>query len=766
MLREELKNITTTDLLVDKKISVRTRNCCMYANLNTLFDIVEYFESGRYFCSIRNLGKKSCLELVNICKEYIPQIELFDNADGLSKEEQQHQHQKEIENLIKTDLINSINKGLIKGEDILSYFDKVKNEILKNQYLSFIENYSNRTKNRLREISYGEFLTDFLFSPDNAFLKIDGVGRTSLEELVDLKHKIARELFNLVDLSEDKTLQFKKLVSQKGDIILDSFVEDFYMSNNHLPMFWILEQQLTKSKNHIIEIFISSFPILKNHQLSSLQELANKYGLSRERVRQLRNYVFHKFFDYTSVDVEDTKIYYNDISKLKKLIFNKEDWVYVTNVIKDPHYVYYASYDIESLMEHEQCTFSVEFVMQLIAYIFNDEYKLYGGFDTNNRDNLWKAVFLIKKDYADIFDLEGIRGDFCRVLTDKHSEYLLDIEEYIRNSQRWINFDYDKIDIITSIVKDLLLHEFGLYTEEVGENQIKIPANKDRNPSEVVYEILQTRGEQMHLEEIFVEFKKNMPEHKYSEENNADRLRPSLQKNEEITYRKRNSIYLLKKWEHIRSGTIRNAITEFLFDKDLPQKLDTITEYVRQYFPETNNKSIHSSMASGKNFILFKDNLYGLVSKDYPIEYEILVRDEQRKSFEQRLYDLEKFIAEHGHFPFYNSDGEEISLYYWWRRINKNSKNLTELQKIELERIKRQYSDYEIDKSMYEWLIQYNRLKSFVIENQKIPSLYSNDSERELYEWYIRTISNFLNLNDKQRGIIIEINKLISDVIR
>lgn len=766
MLREDLKNITTTDLLADKKISVRTRNCCMYANLKTLFDIVEYYESGRYFCSIRHLGKKSCLELENICKEFIPQIELSENADGLSKEEKQLQHQKEIENLIKTDLINSINKGLIKGEDILSYFDIVKNEILKNQYLSFIENFSNRTKNRLRGISYEEFLTDFLFSPDNAFLNIDGVGRKSLEELVDLKHKIGRELFNLVDLSEDKTLQFKKLVSQKGDIILDSFIEDFYMSNNHLPMFWILEQQLTKSKNHIIEIFISSFPILKNHQLSSLQELANKYGLSRERVRQLRNYFFDKFFGYTSVDFADTKSYYNDISKLKKLIFYKEDWIYVTKVIKDTHYVNYASCDLENLMENEQCTFSFEFVMQLIACIFNDEYKLYGGFDTNNRDNLWKSVFLIKKDYTVIFDFEGIREDFSCVLKDNYSEYLLDIEEYIKNSQRWIIFDYDKINIITSIVKELLLHEFGLYTEEVGANQIKIPVNKDRSPSEVVYEILQTRGEPMHLDEIFVEFKKNMPEHKYSEENNADRLRPSLQKNEEITYRKRNSIYLLKKWEHIRSGTIRDAITEFLFDKDLPQKIDAITEYVRQYFPETNNKNIYSSMASGKNFILFKDNLYGLVSKYYPIEYEILVRDEQRKSFEQRLYDLEKFIAEHGHFPFYNSDGEEISLNYWWRRINKNSNKLTELQKKELGRIKQQYSDYEIDKSIYEWLIKYNRLKSFVIENQKIPSLYSNDSERELYEWYKIAISNFLNLNDRQRGLIIEITKLISDVIR
>jgi hypothetical protein len=307
-----------------------------------------------------------------------------------------------------------------------------------------------------------------------------------------------------------------------------------------------------------------------------------------------------------------------------------------------------------------------------------------------------------------------------------------------------------------------LLHEFGLYSEDIDGNQIKIPANKERNPLDVVYEILQTKGMPMHLGDIFVEFKRIMPKHKYTQEDNPDRLRSYLQRHKDITFRKRSSIYLLKEWKHIRSGTIRDAIIEFLSANDLPQTVGTITKYVLQHFPETNQKNIHSTMFSGKSFIQFKNSLFGLANKEYSSEYEIIKQEEQQKTFEQRLTDLEKFIVENEHFPFSSSeDRNEKSLCHWWYRIVNGKQIVNEKQQIEVERIKTNYADFEIDKNTYEWDLNYNKFKLFILENRRIPS--AKDDEKFLYNWLRRTKDDFMNyrLREGQRKKYIELAKLI-----
>jgi hypothetical protein len=664
-----------------------------------------------------------------------------------------------IENLIKTDVISAINNKLIDSMDILSYLDVRQKEILKQKFKGHINGYSIRTQNRLKAVGFDNFVINYLFVEDKALLKIEGLGRKCLEEAIDLKNNMKDELLYLINLSEEDISKLN-LVRQKGDIILDSFVAEFYKTNNHLPMFWILEQQLTKNKNRSIEILIDSFPIFKDYQFQTLDKIATKYSLTRERVRQIRYNTFRKTFEITNELVEYKKD--DDVAKLMEWLCDKEDWKYATKVIQGSHLINQVSYDIDRQIEQEKCTFSVEFVMQLIGYIFKDEYTLYGGFDTNSRDKLWKSVLLIKKNLTDVFDFEGMREDFCSILTDNQTEYLLDIEEYIKNSQRWINFDYDKINDITSIVKDILLHEFGLYAEDVDGNQIRVPANKESSTLDVVYEILRTNGEPMHLKDIFVEFKRIMPEHKYTE---AAQLRPYLQRHEAISYRNRKSVYTLKEWEHIKTGTIRDAIVEFLLENDLPQTANDITEYVLQYFPETNIASIRTTMFNDtqKRFSFFKDNIFGLKDKEYPFEYELSEQQEVlRKSFEQRILDLELFIVEEGHFPFASSEKcKEGSLGRWWYRIINNKQKINDKQQAEVNRVKAQYAEYDTDKTTYEWNLNYNKLKCFLLENRRIPS--ARGDEKFLYGWLRRVKEDFENydLTEEQRQKYINLTKLI-----
>jgi len=618
-------------------------------------------------------------------------------------------------------------------------------------------------KNRLKIIGSDEFVTNYLFVEDNILLNIAGLGRKCLEEAVDLKNKIKEELLYLINLPEEDISRLN-LVRQKGDIILDSFVTEFYKTNNHLPMFWILEQQLTKNKNRSIEILIDTFPVFQNYHSRTFEDIAAKYDITRERVRQIRNDTFHSTFEITNEVIEYKKN--NDLIKYVELLQNKDDWKYILEFLQGIEVINQESLEIQEILKKEQCNLSAMFVLQIIAYIFRDKYLLLGGLSISNQSK--NNTFLICKEFADIFNFEKFIEEFSSHIAENETEYDLNIEDFLSNSTCWVHgIDLYKFDNIVRIVKDIILNEFHLYSNLDG--LITIPSRKERNPGDVVYDILKVKGEPMHLHDIFIEFKKIMPEHKYTQEDNPDRLRPYLQKHESISYRNRRSIYTLKEWEHIRTGTIRDAIINFLVDKDLPQSADDITEYVLLHFPETNIVSVRTSMFNDtqKRFSFFGNGLFGLASKEYPAEYEeIKQQEEQRKSFEQRLYDLEKFLSENDHYPFSSSDNEEEnSLYRWWRIINRDLK-LSENQKAEIDRIKNQYADFDTEKSVYDWFCHFKDFKLFVLENHRLPS--SNGPEKFLYGWFRRTKDDFLNdrLNEKQRTKYAEFFKEIKYVER
>lgn len=580
-----------------------------------------------------------------------------------------------------------------------------------------------------------------------------------IKSLTDQERELLLSLANLItdteEIIKEKMHQFSKYC---GDNL--SFAVSFYNKNGHLPMFWILEQYLIKDKNRDIEILKKSFNIFKDSTKLSLEEIAVQFSITRERARQIRNEIFSQTFEITDNTDHSQR---NNLIKYHQLLQNKEDWIYTLEFIKtnlNPE-----SFEIQERLKKEQCNLSFEFALQIMAYLFRDTFSLFGGFKISNKDRIWRNTFLIRKEYVDIFDFDKVKEEFSHKLAENTTDYLLDIDNYITNSQCWKQFNFGKADEITNIVKDILLYEYGLYSEDIDGYQIKIPANKERCSLDVVYEILQTKGEPMYLGDIFAGFKKIMPEHKYTLENNADRLRPFLQRHNDITYRKRSSIYLLKEWGHIKSGTIRDAIIEFLSSKDLPQAADDITEYIIQYFPETNIASIRTSMFNDtrNRFSFFQNNYFGLTNKEYPPQYEQIERQAgQRQSFEQRLTALEKFIVAYKHFPFSSSkDKNEESLYRWWSRVLNGKQKIDVIQQEHVDRIVANYADLETDKASYEWNLNYNKFKLFLLENKRVPS--AKDDEKFLYGWLRRVKDDFSNcrLSEEQRKKYIELAKLI-----
>ncbi len=668
MLKEELKDITIKELFDTGQISARTANCCDYSELNSLYDLIVYYEKFESFFKfkIKNAGQKTCLELDNLCKTYIPQIEA----------------EKECNDKI---------------EDTLQL----------------------------------------------------------IKELTIQERNILLSVANLVVNSEKK---FKKKIRQYSHYCSEQFVSDFYQKHCHLPMLWILEQDIKNNKSKEIDILVNSYNIFKNHHLLTIEELATNHGLSRERVRQIRINSFHTTFEINGGYDKKNK---NHLSSLNILLSNKEDWSYLLDVFENEDLICHESFEVQNHLKEERCSFSYEFFLHLLAYLFYDKYCILGGIDIANKSNVWINSFIIKREYAEIFDFEKLRVEFNNIIMSNESDYMLDIEDYIANSQCWIHYDYKKTFSLIKIVRDILLYEFCIYSDEI-DGYVKIPANKEKKPIDVIYDILYQTGRPMHLNEIFEKFKIILPEHKYTE---ASQLRPYLQRHEAISYRNRKSVYTLKEWGHIKTGTIRDAIIEFLSDSDLPQTAEDITEYVLQYFPETNIASVRTTMFNDtqKRFSSFSNNIFGLKSKIYPQEYELCEPQEiLRKSFEQRLLDLELFIVEEGHFPFTTSENnKESSLGRWWYRIINNLQQINDSQQEEVNRVKAQYAEYDMDKSIYDWNLNYNKLKCFLLENRRLPSTHEN--EKFLYGWLRRAKEDFQNnkFTEEQRQKYIYLAKLI-----
>jgi len=364
-----------------------------------------------------------------------------------------------------------------------------------------------------------------------------------INELTEQEREILLSLTNLIGETENIIKEKEKIFSKhcKYDF---SFAIDFYLSNGHFPMFWILEQHIINNRSRELDIFTHSFNIIQNRQLLSKREIAEKYDLTSERVRQICYKTFRKTFEITD-DIIEYKTN-DELLELIPVLQSKNDWAYTLEFFRDTHFVNQKKSEIQEYLKKEQCNLSVEFVLQIIAYLFHDTFSLFGGIEISNRNRIWKNTFLIKKEFTDIFNFEKFKIEFANHIANNKKEYDLIIDEFLSNSACWTSIiDLSKLDSIISIVKDILLYEFYLYSNPDG--LITVNTTRQRKALYVVYEILKTKGEPMHIDDIFAEFKKILPEHKYTK---VVQLRKYLQRLKSILYKTRSGIYTLKEWEH------------------------------------------------------------------------------------------------------------------------------------------------------------------------------------------------------------------------
>ena len=611
MWNEELRDISVRELFITGRISAFLAICCHKSSLHSLYDIISFYEQGKTFSDIKFIGKAADLELKRIFDRFFHKVGTTHLCDIekmliLIYEELKKESKDYEEDLMKNDLAFAINNNLISPIALLNNLTIGQRKVIENKYTELISNYSRRTTWALQIIGFEEYVESIMYN-NNELLKIRNLGRLALKEGLDFREKLIDEMTKIINLPEDVITRMC-LTQEKGGWASNDFVWDYFNLHKHLPMFWIVEQVLLAKDERNFDIFINTYHVFSNIETKELKELVEKHCLSSvDYVKKLGAKSFRKLFNYNFF-ISDYIEYWNCYI----LIFKNVDSVWE----EDDR--------IKKIIEREHCNLSALYVMKLLSSRRINEFSFFGDLEKKDNKTCWNNVFLIKKELTDIFDFEKAQIIFIELFSNNDTEYLLDATDFIADASCWKQFKVSKIAKVKSVFMDILFHEFGLSPESDGK--IKMTANKRKKPADILYEILKRNGKQMHIDDIFIEFKQI-----YSDNRNnfakANSLRSLLNKHEAITYRNRKSIYLLKEWG-VKTGTIRNAIIEFLSKKTDPQSIDIIAKYILRHYPESNINSIRTTMQNDtmNRYSFFSDGIFGLKSKKYSAEYKEIER--------------------------------------------------------------------------------------------------------------------------------------------
>jgi hypothetical protein len=729
MLRHELKNISSESLFEKRTISMRARNICRNAKLDTLEDILSYYEQGNSFADVMNAGYKTSWQLEQLCIDTISGLTDYQIPEA------------------KPEIAEETNE-----QKYFLMFDSLKDNqkyFIELMYNELIQQYSIKTQNSLSDISYNEFIEAYLDYPDKKLMDIKGVGKRSFNEIYTLKYQIKNKIEGMPDMSEiELTVIAKK--EKYGDYNSDPFFCNYYERNQRLPMLWIFLKKLPEINWEYRILFDMIDVGLEIPRTGT--DSANNYSLPSGKARQIAKKIFTKFFSHGFFLFRDRQVWVHYIESLKN-----EDVIH--------------EYDVNRFIEDENVDIPQKFVLQILSVIFYKETTLLGGYENiaDHKKNLgfknrkWQSAYLIKKELTNIFDFEKLRDEFDALLGTSYTEKLLNITDYLKTAPCWLKFcDVDKSENIVSLGKDILLSEFQLSSKD---EFVTIPACKHKKSAGVIYEILKNHGNPMHISEMFTEYMKICPEREYT---HHEQIRFMIQKHKEIVPIKRSSMYALKEWTHVKTGTIRDTIVDFLEGQDNPQSDRQIANYVMRHYPESNLTSIRTTMFNEtlNRFSYFEHKLFGLKKKKYSPEFVLLPNGNiQLKTFYQHISDLEKFIAENGRLPFAPAKKrDELSLHIWWRKAVTGMLTLTEAQIAEIDRLKTKYADCISSKHVYDWNIAFDKFKKFLLEHNRMPSYMG--TEKLLYSWWYKVKKDFANetLNEEQHGKYLELIEVIERI--
>lgn len=669
----QIDSLNRSILIVLKKLSIRSINAInrfFYGTIDAEGFSKHVFQNNFFekhtLKKMNNVGAKSIPEILaffNEIKNLIILISKSENKDDLSEFD--------------------INPNFVGFEYKVSQLNNEKRLIVNNFILSLNSKLSVRSYNSIYNFLENRFditlITDKILKKDDfdfSFLK--NVGRRSIPELEDYFNKIKEFTISILldsneysEISQGNNLHVQTTIS----IVANNLFELIDISINECKLFNQTETFIFK---HTHNLYV-------NNSSLTLNELSEILHKTSERIRQIREKLLNKFR--------------NGITFLKQ---NSEALLSRYNLSSNEKYIIITDELCKEINTLDQSNFSKEFMTFILSVTLESEFTLIGSLETiklkkikeSNFSHGWKNLYLVKNELFEIFDFTKFIYDVESKLNEKIKEdYKFNFRCYLSN------FSFEKGSIISvelvSFCERLLKEEFPICL--IINEDIIFVRNTIKPIHEYAREALEDIGAPAHKDLIEKRVKELYPDFEKIISNN------NLKREYGFVPFGRSSVFGLKKWElenkTIKSGTIRSIVEEFLIDKSDPIHIKEISNYVLQYRPESNLKSIlhNIKMEDNNRFLFFKNSYVGLKSLNYDLNfYELLdipslnktIIDSPIKTNIENYNLLIEFISKNKRLPSSNKS-DECQWYDFYQSQKKlyNNSMLNELYKMKFKKI-------------------------------------------------------------------------------
>lgn len=730
--------MTIDEIYKKNEISVRSYHVCKYNELNSISDLKKYYYKNKSFEKLRNCGRKSNEEIIEICNKYPD--EYFENKEIEVKEE----------NPLKS---------------IISNLTRVQREVINSFIFVNTNSLSVRSKNAIslhlkNNLKVKNFAEKILLSESFNAQNIKNVGAKCVPE-IEIYISIIKDFIFEVNQTRDEkyliALKNKFLIQRTFDIslvpneILESEsifqLTEFFLNHNAF---------FDKTQTVIVKLALKLF---NNRKELTLDEIAEQVNLSRERVRQIRKFCLKNLFD---------KLLF--ISNFNDDLFQK----YSVDV--ESTYIDINTDIINKINQSNKTDFSREFITYILSAYLKDRFSVIGNyedilqpkyFNSRNRHN-WNNFYLVEKELVLEFDFISFTNDISNRVSDRIEEsYSFNFKSYL--SKFLSNNNIDVLELLFPICEKIINEEFEIYLDL--EENINFKRNTSRQAHEYAFEALEHLGKPSKVKEIFEKVIELHPNYDTEEA----KIRVSMKRKNGFVPIGRKSVFGLKKWEseldNFKGGTIRDIVEEYLMQFAVPKHISDITEHVLKYRPKSNQYSILQNLKLDESglYIFFKDSHIGLTSKKYDSGFKKISEAQKtdRKTWEERFEMLQNFVFIEKRLPFSNGVPEKEIKLYRWLNVQKSKQTKGKLSKNKVEKLNSLLSKFPSVKGRRRLNSneKYQELISFVRNNNRLPSANKN-GEENLYQFFYkqRKLFDKNELESKEENKFIEVAKLLQNI--
>lgn len=785
---------TLEELLNAGILSVRTFNALHSSKMESLRDVYVFMKSGNSLINIRNLGRKSKLEIDNVLDKLQTIIE------------------KETE-------MNSEIKPQIKGKHVATVFERAYNDVIienenVNAYVSSIyenawdlhEQIFQKTAeimvvrpelSKEENILFRKYHLDILEAYLTYLNKEKNLNASNICEIVRPiieNISIHCEEFSLYDISinfltkEQRSSieqRYEQMCSQELGVRAQNFKAAFiksfdvlvYLFDKPLSAYANLcpGQNMKKTLSEIYK-FNQSFKkvFLKMYTMDAaclkVEEIKNKYPFLSQKQRTFiidfmdKNNtppIFYLLFNYLRVsDVRADMLYclfYGIFDNYRHSIDEIAESIQLTRErVRQIIYgtipaVKTIGIDERSMNQYDKITHQ--------PFLYEDAEEIY---ELKEREHIKCSFYsfasiiqlilpyrlfcvskttsiLVRNDVADKIQIKSIIEQITSIANAKYSQ------------SRTVRIDpiLDKIPTeLISGTKKLVCYIFKHihHLNMPNDSTVFIPQNCIDIEYEM-YNILEKAGTPMHVGDLFKAFKEKYPSHKYVD---PIQIKPYLLKSDRINSIGKTSTYALASWNDVYFGSIRNLLIDILSSFDEPVHINTIMRKIMSIYPKTNQSSIESTMQADTmdRFMAFENGLYGLSNRQYDERF-IPKCSIRRIPFEEKLQNYITFVEMYHRFPSAVGGENETSLQRWHYNIVNGIISLPTEQRKKFDDMLLAYKDsgYPRTQTENEFRNKCVEYKKFIRERHILPTSKDGD---DLYFWFRRSLEKFNGYSDQR----------------